>query len=76
METINLVGGGIQDQLLCQLTADVTGKKVITGPLEASILGNAIMQLKALGEIKSLAEGREIIKKSIEMKEYIPSKRK
>ncbi|MBC8060036.1 MAG: rhamnulokinase [Clostridiaceae bacterium] len=74
VETINLVGGGIQDELLCQLTADVTGKKVITGPLEASVFGNAIMQLKALGEIKSLEEGRAIIKRSIEMKEYIPKK--
>lgn len=74
VETINLVGGGIQDELLCQLTADVTGKMVTTGPLEASVFGNAIMQLKALGEIKSLKEGREIIKRSIEMKEYIPCK--
>jgi rhamnulokinase len=74
IKIINLVGGGIQDELLCQLTADVTGKKVITGPLEASVFGNAIMQLKALGVISSLKEGREIIKRSIEMKEYIPNK--
>lgn len=74
VQTINLVGGGIQDELLCQLTADVTGKKVITGPLEASIFGNSIIQLKALGVIKSLKEGREIIKKSIVLKEYTPSK--
>jgi rhamnulokinase len=73
VQTINLVGGGTQDDLLCQLTANATGKNVITGPLEASIFGNAIMQLKALGQIKSLEEGREIIKKSIEMKTYIPS---
>ena len=73
VQTINLVGGGIQDELLCQLTADVTGKKVITGPLEASVFGNSIMQLKALGVINSLKEGREIIKRSIEMKEYTPS---
>ena len=74
VQIINLVGGGIQDELLCQLTADVTGKRVITGPLEASIFGNAIIQLKALGAIKSLEEGRKIIKRSIELKEYIPSK--
>ena len=74
VQTINLVGGGIQDELLCQLTSDVTGKKVTTGPLEASVFGNAIMQLKALGLINSLKEGREIIKRSIEMKEYTPSK--
>lgn len=74
VETINLVGGGIQDELLCMLTADVTGKRVITGPLEASVFGNAIMQLIALGHVKSIKEGREIIKNSIEMKEYIPTK--
>lgn len=73
VKTINLVGGGIQDELLCQLTSDITGKKVITGPLEASVFGNAIMQLKALGEIKTLNEGREIIKGSITLKEYKPN---
>lgn len=71
-EIINMVGGGIQDELLCQLTADVTGKTVLTGPLEASIFGNTLMQLKALGKIKSLSEGRQIIKNSILSKEYKP----
>lgn len=74
VQTINLVGGGIQDELLCQLTADITGKKVITGPLEASVFGNAIIQLKTLGVIKSLDEGRKIIKRSIKLTEYIPGK--
>jgi rhamnulokinase len=61
-----MVGGGIQDKFLCKLTADVTGKKVITGPVEASIYGNVIVQLMALGYIKDLREGRKIIKNSIE----------
>jgi rhamnulokinase len=72
IEVVNMVGGGIQDQFLCQLTADCTGKKVLAGPVEASVLGNVIMQLIALGEIESLEEGRNIIKKSFIQKEYIP----
>lgn len=73
IDTINMVGGGIQDTFLCKKTADVTGKKVLAGPVEASVLGNIIMQLKAIGEIKTLEEGREIIKKSFDQKEYIPT---
>lgn len=67
---INMVGGGIQDQLLCELTAQATGKKVIAGPVEGSVLGNVIMQLKTLGTIASLEEGRRIIKNSFEQKVY------
>lgn len=69
IDAINMVGGGIQDTFLCKLTAKVTGKKVYAGPIEASVLGNIIMQLKALGDIESLSKGREIIKKSFEIKE-------
>jgi rhamnulokinase len=73
IEGINMVGGGIQDQFLCQLTADVTGKKVLAGPIEASVLGNIILQLMAIGEISSLKEGRLIIENSFEIKNYIPN---
>jgi rhamnulokinase len=72
VETINIIGGGIQDEFLCQLTATATGKKVLAGPIEASAFGNIIVQLMALDEIKSLEEGREIIKNSSEQKTYIP----
>lgn len=67
---INMVGGGIQDQLLCELTAKATGKKVIAGPIEGSVLGNIMMQLKTLGAIDSLEQGRKIIKNSFEQKVY------
>ena len=67
---INMVGGGIQDKLLCELTAKRTGKKVVTGPVEGSVLGNIIMQLKALGVVKSLDEGRQIVKASFEQDVY------
>ena len=72
VETINIIGGGIQDEFLCQLTATATGKKVLAGPVEASAFGNIIVQLMALDEIKSLEEGREIIKNSSNQKTYIP----
>ena len=69
---INMVGGGIQDQLLCELTANATGKKVVAGPIEGSVLGNLIVQLKAVGTIESLEEGRKIIKESFEQKIHLP----
>lgn len=69
---INMVGGGIQDELLCELTAKATGKKVVAGPIEGAVLGNSIMQLKAMGVISSLEEGRQVIKNSFEQKVYLP----
>jgi len=69
---INMVGGGIQDQLLCELTAKATKKRVVAGPIEGSVLGNVIMQLKALGKIHTLEDGREIVKVSFEQKEHTP----
>jgi rhamnulokinase len=74
IETINVIGGGIQDEFLCQQTANVTGKNILAGPIEASAFGNIIMQLMAIGEIKSLSEGRQIIKNSTTQKQYLPEK--
>lgn len=73
VENINMVGGGTQDTLLCQLTADVTGKKVIAGPIEASVLGNSIVQFIAGGYIEDIREGRSIVEESFELKKYNPS---
>lgn len=70
VETIRMVGGGIQDQYLCQKVADMTGKRVIAGPIEASCIGNILMQMKAIGDIHSLKEGRNIVKVSFEQKIY------
>jgi len=72
VETLHIVGGGIQNELLCQFTANAIGKKVITGPIEATAAGNILMQAKATGQIKSLAELREIVHNSFEPKEYQP----
>ncbi|MEG1830117.1 MAG: rhamnulokinase family protein [Cellulosilyticaceae bacterium] len=68
--TIRMIGGGIKDEYLCQKVADVTGKRVVTGPIEASAIGNIMMQMKAVGDIATIAEGRDVIRKSFESKEY------
>jgi rhamnulokinase len=70
IDTIHMVGGGIQDTLLCQLTANTTGKKVVAGPVEATAIGNIIIQAQALGIVKDAAHGKEIIRNSFEMIEY------
>ncbi|OHE25470.1 MAG: hypothetical protein A2Y45_06315 [Tenericutes bacterium GWC2_34_14] len=72
IDTIHLVGGGAQSEVLCQLTANKTHRKVIAGPVEATALGNIITQLIALKSIKDLVEARDIIRKSYEFKEYLP----
>lgn len=72
IETLHIVGGGIQNQLLCQFTANALGKKVITGPIEATAIGNILMQARATGQIKTLAKAREIVRNSFELKEYQP----
>ncbi len=73
IDCINMVGGGIQDKSICQFTADATGCKVIAGPVEATVMGNIAVQLIALGEIKDLAEAREIIANSADYAYYEPN---
>ena len=67
---INIVGGGCQNLLLNELTAKATGKPVIAGPIEATATGNLLAQMLSSGDIKSLDEGKELIKKSFEVKEF------
>lgn len=61
VETIHIVGGGTQNKLLNQCTADATGIPVVTGPTEATVFGNAAVQFIALGELASVAEARQMI---------------
>ena len=72
IDVLHIVGGGLQNELLCQFTADAIGKKVITGPVEATASGNIITQAMACGQIKSLAEARNIVSNSFDVKEYLP----
>lgn len=70
IKNINMVGGGSQSETLCQLVANTTDKKVVAGPVSATAIGNIIAQLLARGEIANLDEGREIIRKSFDLKQY------
>lgn len=61
---IHMVGGGIQSRMLCQLTAEACGCEVVAGPIEATVYGNIVLQLLAVGDLGSLNEAREMIAKS------------
>jgi len=67
---IHVIGGGCQDQLLCQITADATGLPVFAGPCEGTAAGNLIVQAIALEHIKDLTVARKVIADSFEIKNY------
>ncbi|MBI1387244.1 MAG: rhamnulokinase [bacterium] len=73
IEVIHIVGGGTQNRLLNQFTADACGKPVYTGPVEATVLGNVLVQARASGSIGSLADIRSVVRASCEMDSYEPS---
>jgi rhamnulokinase len=70
---LHIIGGGVQNRLLCQMTADACGIPVIAGPIEATALGNIAVQAMAKGIIGSLAEARRIIANSFSLEGYEPS---
>jgi len=72
IDVLHIVGGGIKNELLCQFTADVINRNVITGPVEATALGNIMMQAIATGQIKTVEQGRRLIAASSELKIYTP----
>ena len=72
IETIHVVGGGTQNQQLCQAAADACGRRVVAGPIEATATGNLMMQAVAAGDVASIAEAREVIRNSFSVKEYEP----
>ncbi len=75
IDVINIVGGGTQNRLLSQLTADCTGKQVVCGPIEATATGNLLMQVRATGELASLAEVRQVVRNSFELEQFDPEHR-
>ncbi|MBN1221187.1 MAG: rhamnulokinase [Anaerolineae bacterium] len=72
LRVIHIVGGGSQNRLLNQFTADATGRRVVTGPIEATAIGNVLLQMLALGQINSLSEGRELVRRSFPVETYEP----
>lgn len=67
--TLSIIGGGSRDEFLNKLTAEATGKRVIVGPVEATAIGNLIMQMVGAGVLENIREARLLIKKSFEIKE-------
>ncbi len=72
IETIHIVGGGSRNQLLNQLTANRTGRRVVAGPAEATAAGNALTQALGTRDIGSLSELREVTRRSFELDEFLP----
>jgi rhamnulokinase len=72
MAAIHIVGGGCQNHLLCQLTADCCQVPVIAGPIEATAIGNVLMQAIARGEIADLAEARQVVRQSFDVITFAP----
>ena len=69
---LHIVGGGARNAVLSQLAADACGMPVYAGPVEATGLGNALVQLIAAGRVASLAEGRELVRRSFPATLYEP----
>ena len=70
---IHVIGGGARNALLCRLTADITGREVLAGPVEATALGNVLVQARAAGELGSLADMRAVAAASVSPIVYEPS---
>ena len=71
---IYMVGGGTQSALLCQLVADVCARPVFAGPVEATVYGNVLIQLAAMGEVEGLTQMRQLVEASEQIKVYEPGK--
>ncbi len=73
VDIIHIVGGGSQNTLLCQMTADATERPVIAGPTEATTLGNLALQAMATGHLASLEDARTLIRQSATPQRYDPA---
>jgi rhamnulokinase len=71
-EVIHIVGGGSRNHFLNQITADACQRPVVAGPVEATALGNVLMQARACKEIGSLAELREVVRRSCDVRRFDP----
>jgi len=72
-DKVHIVGGGTQNELLMQFAANAMERPVVAGPIEATAIGNLMMQAIALGGLGSLDEGREMVRRSFPMKTYKPT---
>jgi rhamnulokinase len=72
VETIHIVGGGVQNRLLSQMAADACNRPVAAGPVEATAIGNVMMQAVASGDADSIASARDVIRRSFDVEQFEP----
>ena len=72
IDTLHIVGGGTKNRQLCQAAADACGRRVVAGPIEATAIGNLMMQAVASGDVGGIPQAREVIRDSFEVIEYLP----
>jgi rhamnulokinase len=72
IETIHIVGGGSQNRMLNQFAADACQRPVLAGPVEATVMGNLLVQARAAEEIGSLAQMRDVVRRSSSIAAYEP----
>jgi rhamnulokinase len=72
LAAIHVVGGGSRNTLLCQWTADACARPVIAGPVEATAIGNVLVQMIGLGLIRDLSQAREVVRESFEVRTFEP----
>ena len=73
VDVVHVIGGGVRNELLCRLTADVVGLPVLAGPVEATALGNVLVQARATGELGSLADIRAVAAASADPAVFEPA---
>ncbi|HEY3861259.1 MAG TPA: rhamnulokinase family protein [Verrucomicrobiae bacterium] len=73
IDVIHVVGGGSRNPLLNQLAANRCQRRVVAGPVETTVLGNVLSQARAAGELQSLAEMREVVRASSELRVFEPN---
>ena len=72
IDTVHIVGGGTKNHQLCQAAADACGRRVVAGPIEATAVGNLMMQAVASGDVSGIPQAREVIRNSFDVIEYLP----
>ncbi len=74
LDVIHIMGGGSQNQLLCQMAADACGRPVLAGPMEATAAGNLLAQAIADGALASWDEAREVVRSTFPLRTYQPTR--
>ena len=72
IQRLHVIGGGSLNEHLMQWTADATGLTVVAGPSEGTALGNTLVQIRAAGDVASLAEMRAVVARSVSLRHYQP----